>query len=387
MNDFPMSESGTAAEFGDRSGLDYNIIDSDAHMSEPAELWQRVDREFRDRVPVVVEGHDGRKGLFLIFEDTVLRLAASADVEGASQHFRRPGGWDPAERLKDMAIDGVSAAVLYTTHGFLLFGSRDAALQRECFRVYNDWLAEQVNYDRRRLRGYGMISLFDIELGIRELERCKELGLSGGLVWSSPPDDLPGYAAPAYDKFWATAADLGMLIALHTNTRPNAGKAYSKAEANGGLAPYYTAMVMEQSFIQDSLLQLTYGGVFEKYPNLKIISAEADVSWVPALMGRADKYYQGATRRGHALPLKRPPSEYLRSNVWHSFIKDPVGVANYAAAGLVERVMWSTDYPHPASFFPNSLRVFEEDLKALAPYEKKKIVHDVAADLYGFDDI
>jgi predicted TIM-barrel fold metal-dependent hydrolase len=372
------------AEYGDRSGLNYNIIDSDAHMSEPAELWQRVDAKFRDKVPQVIKND---KGLFLQFEQVKVRLAAPEEMQGAAQHFLRPGGWDPAERLKDMEIDGVSAAVLYTTHGFFIFGTMDADLQRECFRVYNDWLSDQVNHCRGRLRGYSLISLFDVDWAVRELERAKKLGLSGGLVWSSPPDDMPGYAAPMYDKFWAAAADLGMIIALHTNTRPAAGKAYSKAEEMGGYAPYYTAMVMEQSYIQDTLLQLTFGGLFEKYPSLRIVSAEADISWMPALMGRADKYYEGRGRRGHNLPMKRLPSEYMRDNIWHSFIKDPVGLGTYNDAGLVDRVMWSTDYPHPASFFPDSLQVFRDDLSGLPADDKKKIVHDNAAKLYGFDTI
>lgn len=373
-----------AAEYGDRSGLSYNIIDSDAHMSEPAELWQRVDVKFRNKVPTLIHENKGRKGLFLKFESTVMRLVAPEEMEGSVQHFLRPGGWDPVERLKDMEIDGVSAAVLYTTHGFFIFGTADADLQRQCFRVYNDWLADQVSYCRRRLRGYGLISLFDVNWGVKELERCKKLGLSGGLIWSSPPDNMPGYAGPIYDKLWAAASDLDMPIALHTNTRPAAGKAYTKAEENGGYAPYYTAMVMEQSFIQDTLLQLTFGGVLEKYPNLKIVSAEADISWMPALMGRADKYYEGRHRRGHVLPMMRLPSEYMRHNVWHSFIKDPVGLRTYSTAGLVDRVMWSTDYPHPASFFPDSLQVFHDDFANLPSGDKKKIVHDNAVTLYGF---
>jgi len=385
MSDLLTAESQKrTAEYGDRSGLNYNIIDSDAHMSEPAELWQRVDAKFRDAVPKVVKTE---KGLFLQFEQIKVRLAAPEEMEGSVRHFLRPGGWDPAERIKDMEIDGISAAVLYTTHGFFVFGTLDADLQRECFRVYNDWLAEQVNHDRQRLRGLGLISLFDPEQGVKELERCKKLGLSGGIVWSSPPDDLPGYAAPIYDKFWATAADLDMPIALHTNTRPAAGKTYSKAEENGGMAPYYTAMVMEQSYIQDTLLQLTFGGLFEKYKNLKIVSAEADISWFPALMGRADKYYEGRQRRGHVLPLKLLPSDYMRHNIWHSFIKDPVGLKSYQGWGFTDRIMWSTDYPHPASFFPDSLQVFHEDLADLPEDDKRKMVHDNAAKLYGFDTI
>jgi hypothetical protein len=53
----------------------------------------------------------------------------------------RRGGWDPAERLKDMELDGVEGEVIYTTLGFRQFWFKDAALQQACFRAYNNWLA------------------------------------------------------------------------------------------------------------------------------------------------------------------------------------------------------------------------------------------------------
>ena len=67
----------------------------------------------------------------------------------------RPGGWDPAERKKDNAVDGVEADVLYTTLGFRIFWLKDPALQADCFRVYNDWLAEFVGYDPKHMAGPG----------------------------------------------------------------------------------------------------------------------------------------------------------------------------------------------------------------------------------------
>ena len=65
----------------------------------------------------------------------------------------RPGGWDPAERLKDNALDGVEADVLYTTLGFRIFWLKDAGLQQDCFRVYNDWLAAYCRYAPTRTAG------------------------------------------------------------------------------------------------------------------------------------------------------------------------------------------------------------------------------------------
>ncbi len=53
-----------------RSGVDFNIIDADAHMTEPPELWQRVDAQFRDQVPRILPEHKGEKNAFFAFEDT-----------------------------------------------------------------------------------------------------------------------------------------------------------------------------------------------------------------------------------------------------------------------------------------------------------------------------
>jgi predicted TIM-barrel fold metal-dependent hydrolase len=377
-------ERAPSAEFGDRSGLTYNIIDSDAHMTEPADLWQRISPDLRDIAPKVVTEYKGRTGMILVFEDHAIRLMTS-DRQGAARDFERAGGWDPAERLKDMAIDGISGAVLYTTHGFFIFGTMNARLQEELFHVYNDWLAENVSYAPDRLKGLGLVSLFDIEKGTKELERCKKLGLSGVLIWSSPPDSSPAYSAPVYDRFWQAAAELNMPISLHTNTRPATLQRYSRSEDSGGYGPYYTGMVMEQRYLQDSILQLAFGGKFEKFPNLKIVCAEADFSWVAPLMGRADKYFESVTRRGHDLKLSMKPSEYLRRNVWHSFIKDELGMKTYRTGDLIDRIMWSTDYPHPASFFPNSLKILEEDFAGVADADKKKIIHDNVSALYGFN--
>ena len=101
------------------------------------------------------------------------------------------GGWNPAERLKDMELDGIDAAVLYTTMGFVLFWLEDADFQHDCFRVYNDWLAGFCRHAPARLAGLALISLFDIDRASRELQRCAKMGLKGALIWAAPPEDRP----------------------------------------------------------------------------------------------------------------------------------------------------------------------------------------------------
>jgi predicted TIM-barrel fold metal-dependent hydrolase len=132
------------------------LISADSHVNEPGDLWvDRLDKAFRDRAPRVVENPPGQKpGAYLLLEGTspvhlAQGMGAGKKPEELPRFFQassykdgRPGGWDPAERLKDMDLDGVEADVIYTTLGFRQFWFTDAVFQRACFRVYNDWLAE-----------------------------------------------------------------------------------------------------------------------------------------------------------------------------------------------------------------------------------------------------
>lgn len=361
----------------------YRIIDADAHMSEPFDMWaSRIAPQFRNRAPRLIRDYGGKKGSFFVFEDFVTRF--SSEREGASQDMKRPGGWDPSERLKDMEMEGVDAAVLYTTYGFTLFACQDPELQEACFRAYNDWLAEFCSYSPNRLAGIAMISLYDVERGRRELERVKKLGLRGAMIWSTPPDTLPAYYSSIYDPFWATVQELEVPLSLHLNTGGRKSSAYTIGAENA-IGQVYTKMVMAQHEVQESILSLIFGGVLERFPRLKLVSAEGDIAWIPHLLARADKYYASRTRRGHNLTLPMAPGEYFRRQVWATFIKDPLGLQTYRYGGCVDKIMWSTDYPHPASFFPHSQEILKQDFLEVPEDDKYKIVYTNAADLYGFD--
>src|SRR5262249_19783128 len=130
------------------------LISADSHVYEPADLWtKRLPRKFADNAPHVYWDEDkqaylfGCEGTVPIFASGFFAAGTYSSSEGEKAFQRppeeaRPGGWDPGERLKDMAIDGVVADVLYTSVGFNLFWLTDAEFQEACFQVYNDWLAE-----------------------------------------------------------------------------------------------------------------------------------------------------------------------------------------------------------------------------------------------------
>ena len=99
------------------------LISADSHVNEPGDLWvERIDEPFRDRAPRVVENPPGqRPGAYFVLEGIppihlAQGMGAGKKPEELPQFFRsstykdrRPGGWDPAERVKDMDLDGVEA--------------------------------------------------------------------------------------------------------------------------------------------------------------------------------------------------------------------------------------------------------------------------------------
>jgi predicted TIM-barrel fold metal-dependent hydrolase len=373
---------------------DLQLISSDSHVSEPPDLWvERLDIKYRDRAPRLVLNPEGQEGAYFIYEgypprNLAIGLGAGRTPEELAAFLKtgtyadaRPGGWDPAQRLPDMELDGVEAEVLYTTLGFRLFWLKDAGLQRACFHVYNDWLAAYCSYAPRRLKGLALISLYDPKAGAQELERCARLGLKGAMIWCSPPADQP-YSSEIYDPFWAAAQDLDMPVSLHAITGMERISWEYGAEKRA-LRQTVTPHEIEKSF---SILILS--GVLERFPRLKIVSAENNCGWLPYYLQRMDRGFARFGPSGTVTPwptkLILKPSEYFRRQMYCTFIDDSFGVASRHWIG-VDNIMWSSDYPHTASTWPHSRDIIARDFKDVSEVEKRKIVRENAAQLYGFD--
>jgi predicted TIM-barrel fold metal-dependent hydrolase len=370
---------------------DYAMISADSHVSEPPDLWlEGVQKKHRDRAPRLVVNPPGREGVYFLYEGYEphpigIGLGAGKSPEELAEFLTkgtyadaRPGGWDPAERLKDNELDGVEADVLYTTLGFRIFWLKDPELQQDCFRVYNDWLAAYCSYAPTRMAGLALISLYDPHQGAEELGRCAKMGLKGAMIWCSPPENQP-YSSEMYDPFWATAQELRMPLSLHAIT--GMGR-----ESQWDFSPqqrYMRATVLPHE-VERSLSVLLFSGVLERFPSLQIVSAENNCGWIPYYLQRMDRTFERSRYASgfHHLSLK--PSEYFQRQMYCTYIDDQVGVANRHFIG-VDRLMWSSDYPHQASSWPHSQEVVARDFKDATPEDRFKITRGNVAKLYGFD--
>ena len=135
--------------------------------------------------------------------------------------------------------------------------------------------------------------------------------------------------------------------------------------------------------VQRTLVVLIFSGVLERFPNLKVVSAENEVGWLPFFLQKLDQA-QEEYRYLYPAPLKLRPTEYFRRQVFATFIDDPVGVATREFIG-VENIMWSSDYPHTAAIWPRSQEFIKETFSGLSEANRRKIVHDTAARVYRIE--
>jgi predicted TIM-barrel fold metal-dependent hydrolase len=375
------------------------VISADSHVIEPGDLWtQRLGDAFADRAPRVGL-HQIGPGYWLIapginpfplgpniatgMSGTELSDHLESGYEGA-----RPSGWDPVERIKDQDVDGVEAEVLYTTLGMPLFALPDVELQRACFAVYNDWLAEFCSYSPRRLIGSALIALHDVKDAVAELERCRKKGLRAAMISAAAPDERP-YSSGDYDPFWQAAADLEMPLSLHIITARGQSAGVVTADIAARAQPgalgmlYLSRYMFYPADIQVSLFTLVMGGVLERFPKLRIVSAESDIGWMPHFIFRLDHGYEKFSGVKMAR-LQMKPSDYLKRQMFATFQDDPVGASAYRFFGA-DNYMWASDFPHSDSTWPRSREVIRKDFAGVPEEVTRKIVFENAARLYHID--
>ena len=373
---------------------DYTIISSDSHVVEPPDLWtNRVQPKFRDRAPRMVREEDGDwwycDGVRLMSVHTGSQsgirfgdpeLIREKHVEADLFERVLPGGYIPEEHVKDMDADGIYGGVLYTSTGLAFYSRiRDSDLLTDVFRAYNDWLAEFCQPSPHRLKGIAMLNIDDVQVGIKEMERCANMGLAGVMIPVYPADDRP-YGNTEYEPLWAAAQDLEMPIGLHTGLiRPGPGETIKRA----GTPAFH---VNRDHWARVSMTDMIAGGVFERYPRLQVGSVEEEVSWAMYFLERLDYIYVQRTR-GDVWPAFKNdmlPSDFFHRNVFISFQEDALGVSHRDIIG-VDNLLWGSDYPHRESTFPESQRILGEILADCTEEEKAKIAGGNAARIYHFN--
>jgi predicted TIM-barrel fold metal-dependent hydrolase len=376
--------------------MEHWLLSSDSHVVEPPDLWSGKGGELEDRMPRVERLDDGDWWIVDGYKTmSFLGIQTGDRFEGDPDKLRTSGfadevraaAYDPRKYIEENETDGVWGSVLYPSQGLVLYCVPVTDVVTEAMAVYNDWLADFCSEDPNRLKGIAMLNLDDVDTAVRELERCRNLGLGGALIAVMPPPWQP-YRDPVYDRFWAAAQDLDVPLSLHVATDradPRVGAEAFRLD----IKHVPPSMFVNSDFqVRQTLADLIFSGVFERFPRLRIGSVEHELGWIPFFLDRIDYVYTDRPRRGPEWKkFKDPhvlPSDFFRSNVFASFQQDPSGLRLLDVMGR-DTPTWGSDYPHTESTWPKSQEILKSIVGSLSDEETYAVTSGTCARLYGFD--
>ena len=359
----------------------YRLIDADTHVNEPPDLWtSRVAAQYRDRAPRIERFDEGDAWVLEGVADPInfgFNATAGMAPEETKGWVRfediRPGGWDPAARLDEMDQDLIDAAVLYPTPrlSHAVIATPDPGFHLAQVQAYNDWVCEYASHDPSRLGAIILIPNRGQDMAIVELDRLSgNSEVKGALVGCWPHGDLAWDDND--DPVWERLVDADLALHIHVSMVDQMPSAHT--EKIVGDVRWYDA--------PKRILQMVWSDVFTRYPGLQVVVAEVDAGWVPYFKEQVDdRYYR--LGRGAGIELDRPPSSIIEDHFMFTYIVDGFGIRNRHDIG-VERMMWSSDYPHVPSDWPHSWRRLEADFSGVPRAERALMTAGNAQRLYHF---
>ena len=389
--------------------LAYRIFDADTHYYEPDDCFTRhIESRFKQRTVWIDRSSSGAGRMYIGGERCHFFSVGAGDSvgpPGIMKAFLRgdseeggspslspinalgiPQFVERGPRLAAMDAQNVEACLILPTTGVGVETQLREAPEvlYPSLRAFNRWLEEDWGFATNgRIYGAPLLSLFDLDAGLTELERVLAAGARFGILTAGPVAGRSP-ADPHFDPFWARCEEAGFNIVYHIGRTPFS-EMYNPP---WGLRPHppshrHSLMEWALSFterpIVDTVTALVADNLFGRFPRLRILSVEYGSTWVAPLARKLDhlaRLFSKDMWRFGVPPLK--PSETLGQNLWVApFFEDDM--ACLAQVIGASHVLGGSDYPHPEGLlWPAE---FADELESFADDEVRLIMRDNLAAL------
>ncbi len=379
------------------------IIDADAHIDPPHHMWQEyLPAHLKDRGPRIEEGDDCD---WVVFEGNRRPLQMINNQAGRDgKNFKMRGrlsdmraAWDANFRLSEMDLDGMSQAVLF---GGGPLGTFDNELYMASYEAYQNWVMDWCSADKNRLHPVGYLPMRDIDETIGQVQRLAKMGFKAinlpafpqnAKAWETssnvanmkagqvsaltgdPKGDLQ-YYQPEFDRLWAVIQDLDLTVTMHLGGR---------VPRFGDKLHFLPDMPMSKLAMAEPVSMFIFHGIFQRFPRLRLGMIESGVGWMAWFTEYVTRTWE-KQRYWVESPLTESPAFYMDRNVWGSFIQDRTGVLCRNLPGG-RNIMWSSDYPHSETTFPNSRKIIMRDFDGVPAEETKDIICNNAKRFFKLD--
>jgi predicted TIM-barrel fold metal-dependent hydrolase len=375
------------------------IISVDDHLIEHPRVWSdRLPESLRERGPRIIEDEAGHHVWLYdgdIYPQIGLNAVAGKDpkeygMEPVRYDDMIPGCYDPVQRVKDMDLDGVHAALCFPSFpgfaGGVFTRAKDKELALHCVKAWNDfhsdeWCAAAPD----RFIPLGILPAWDVKLAAAEVERLAEKNFRAVTFPDSPvPLGLPSFHTDYWEPFWDACEAADMPICLHFGSGSFVpGFSFMGEHAGKDNAPFAVAIAVFATNSWWTSVDLMFSGVLQRHPKLRFMLSEGGVGWIPYILERAD-YTWERHRWYQNIDKETRPSDLFRKHFWGCFIDDIHGVDNRYSIGI-DRLLIEVDYPHSDSNWPNSRKRVGENLANVPDEEAHQIVELNARKLMRFD--
>ena len=212
------------------------------------------------------------------------------------------------------------------------------------------------------------MSWWDGDRARRTLTEMKDLGLKTFLLPLKPGKDAEGkpidYNSPAMYPVWDAIEESGLPVAHHIGESPLGSPCADNSVITG--------MLHNVAPFREMFGRYVFGGILDRNPGLRVGWFEGGINWVPAALQDAEHLYASLQHMADH-PIDHEPEHYWRTHMCASFMVDPLGLEMIDRIG-VDRVMWSSDYPHNESTFGYSEQSLAAVVDAVGPVDAVKIV-------------
>jgi predicted TIM-barrel fold metal-dependent hydrolase len=375
------------------------VLDVDTHVTEPPDVWTaRVSGKWGDAVPHI-ERRDGVDAWYV--DGTRIGSPGPSSLAGfdgvvpnGPKTFDEidPAMYESHARLRFMDAHGIDAQVLYSNVGG--FGGQlfrrmgEPALVDECLRAFNDFLVDFASADPNRLVPVMTTPFWDVDFAVREIQRSVANG-HRAINFCNQPDSHgePPLGSRHWDPVWAAAQDAGVPISFHIGGG-DIGALMSDPAGMGFQANFAKVSSLIMVDNMRCVGDLIFSGICHRFPNLKFVSVESGVGWIPGLLETFDWQWRGSGIHEEHPEYDLLPSEYFRRQIYGCFWFERDS-ALAAIEQYPDNILYETDYPHPTCQHPgprspgqNPRDFIAESLGRLPEATARKVLFDTAAALY-----
>lgn len=292
-----------------------------------------------------------------------------ANWRGGEVARRQVAGYDMDVRLRANDAEGIDVQFLFPTL-IPIPCATEGPLGAALCRAYNNWTRGLVKGKEERLRPVAVLPWGHPEAMVPELERCvNELGFQAAhaMPYISNERTRRTIDNPVYYPFYEAAERLNVPLMLHPTSPGELISMYDN---------FYAQHVLGRPFnCTAGLVALTIGGIFERYPSLRVAFFECSAEWILYWMHRMDDDYRNM-KDGFAPKIAKTPSQYVKKNCFVTCEADERDL-RYALEHFGEdRVLLASDYPHFDSEFPGTVKEMRERTDVTAAQKEKILTHN-----------